>query len=42
MKLIFKIKEQECDFIGALIEMDKFHIFPTGRNSNMAMQTTIR
>ena len=28
MKLIFKIKEQECDFIRGLIKMDKFQYFP--------------
>ena len=30
MKLIFKTKEQECDFIKALMKMDKFHIFLMG------------
>ena len=28
IKLIFKIKEKEGDFIRALIKMDKFHNFP--------------
>ena len=40
MKLTFKTKKQECDFIRALIKRDKFHIFPTGRFSNMVIQTT--
>ena len=42
MKLIFKTKEQECDFIRVLIKMEKFYIFSSRRYSNMAMQTTIR
>ena len=29
-KLIFKTKEQGCDFIRPLIKMDKFHIFHWG------------
>ena len=40
MKLIFKARKQECDFIRALIKMNKFHIFSTGRYSNMVIQTT--
>ena len=42
MKLIFKTKEQGPDFTRALIKMAKFHIFSTGRYSNMAIQTTSR
>ena len=42
MKLIVKTKEQEPDFIRALIKMAKVNIFYTGRFSNMAIQAKNR
>ena len=42
LKLIFKTKEEERDFIRALPKMDKFHIFSTRRYSNMAIKTISR
>ena len=42
MKLIFKTKEQERDFVRTLIKMDKFHIFSTGRHSNTGVWTASR
>ena len=42
VKLIVKTKEQEPDFIRALIKMAKVHIFYTGRFSNMTIQATNR
>ena len=35
-KLIFKSEKKECDFIRALIKIDKYHIFFNGRYSNKA------
>ena len=34
MKLIFKTKKEERDFIKVFIKMEKFYIFTTGRYSN--------
>ena len=42
MKLIFKTKEQERDFVRALVKMDKFHVFSAVRYSNLIIQTAIR
>ena len=42
MKLIVKTKDQEPDFIRALIKMAKVNIFYTGRFSNMTIQAKNR
>ena len=42
VKLIVKTKDQEPDFIRALIKMAKVNIFYTGRFSNMAIQAKNR
>ena len=42
MKLIFKSKKKEGDFIRTLVKMDKFPIFSNGRYSNMANKITGR
>ena len=42
MKLIFKSKKKDGDFIRPLIKMDKFQIFSTVRYSNLAIKTISR